>query len=192
MFRKVAVKFQAVAAAHADQPPELFLLIWGLVVSAVGLALVTNFRGYADHFGRRGKGSVRPRRSLVMVRLLGLPFAIVGLIVIVTALVTSRGRFPIATRPPVPLASPVQYLFIVVTVAIVAWWWISPRGFFSGPSPRRGGRLAAAVIASLGALTFGVSLAVAEPTVGFVALAACALTAAVLQMGRKPPGEGRD
>jgi hypothetical protein len=105
------------------------LLAWGLTASVSGLALVTNFRGYADYFHQRVKGSRAATLSPLMVRLLGLPFAIAGPIVIVTALVTSRRSFAIVSSAPIPLTSPFQYLFIAVTAGIVAWWWI--RGAYS-------------------------------------------------------------
>ena len=49
---------EAAAAAQArQQTPGLFLLVWGVGASAVGLLAVTNFRGFADNWARQAEAS---------------------------------------------------------------------------------------------------------------------------------------
>ena len=82
------------------------------------------------------------------------------------------------------------YLFIAFAVVIVGWHWRSPRGLFR-PAARRGGwRLALAVVASLGMLTFGVGVAVGQLTVAIAALAPVMVASVLLLMGDQPAGPG--
>lgn len=185
--------FDAVAATRASQTSGLPMVGWGLIAFVAGLGLVTNFRGLADNFAQRSRGSFGGRQSPLTVRLLAVPFVIAGPIAFVIGLRRiSRGRIPIVSSASVPLASPFRYLVIAFAVAIVAWYWISPRGYFAWSGQRRGWRLALAVLASLGMLIFGVGIAFGQETIGIVALVAGGLPGVILLMNRKPAGQDRD
>ena len=75
------------------------------------------------------------------MRLIGIPFAVIGPIVTVIGLVSIRheglGGFGPGGRLGV-----FGYLFIGFAVVIVGWHWRSPRGLFRPAGQRRGWRLA--------------------------------------------------
>jgi hypothetical protein len=200
----------AAAATHATAPPGLFLLAWGLLASAAGLLTVTNFRGFADNYARRVARSAaerrrpRPRNGRLFplgdwqrplnpaeptnrVRLIGIPFAVIGPIVTVIGLVSIRHEGISGFGPGAPLGG-FGYLFIVFAVVIVGWHWRSPRGAFHSAGRRGGWRLAIAVVASVGMLIFGVGIAVGQLTIAIAALAIGGLTSLLLMLGDKPAG----
>ena len=201
----------AAAATHSTPPPGLFMLAWGLGASAVGLLAVTNFRGFADNYARLvgrsaagrgprpgrwrqpppadGQPTADPPEPTRRVRLIGIPFAVIGPIVTVIAIVSisHEGLGPLG---PGGGFGPFGYLFIAFAVVAVGWHWRSPRGLFR-PAGRRGGwRLALAVVASLGMLTFGVGVAVGQLTLAIAALAPVMVASVLLLMGDKPAGPG--
>ena len=180
------------------------MLGWGLFASAFGLAMVTNFRGFAETFARRAAASSaglrkRPpwmsrqppdeRDQVRLVRLIAIPFAIVGPVLLVAGIISiSQGR--IASTGASALPSPFRYLFIAFAVIAVGQSWLSRRGIYR-PAARRGGwRLAIAVLSSLGALIFGVSIALGQLTIGFAALLIGGLPSILLLMDDKPTGPG--
>jgi hypothetical protein len=196
---------EAAAHAHTSQAGGLFMLGWGLFASAFGLAMVTNFRGFADTFARRAAASSaglrkRPpwmsrqqptdeRDQVKLARLIAIPFAIVGPVLLVAGIISiSQGR--IASTGASPLPSPFRYLFIAFAVVAVGQSWLSRRGIYR-PAARRGGWwLAIAVLSSLGALIFGVSVALGQLTIGFAALLIGGLPSILLLMDDKPTGPG--
>jgi hypothetical protein len=200
------------AATHSTAPPGLFLLVWGLGASAVGLLTVTNFRGFADNYARRAAQSAAGRRrtwprngqqSLLgdwqrpfdpaahtrRMRLIAIPFAVVGPIVTVIGLVSIHHEGIRGFGPGARLGG-FGYLFIAFAVVIVGWHWRSSRGLFHSAGRRGGWRLAIAVVASVGMLVFGVGVAVGQLTIAIVAVAVIALPCLVLVMGDKPAGPG--
>jgi hypothetical protein len=200
--RKVPVIPQAAPATHGSQAGGLFMLAWGLVASAAGLAMVTNFRGFADNAARQAEASSAglrkvppwkwqqppdPAGQAKVMRLIAIPFVIVGLIMIIAGIISiSRGR--IASSGLSALPSPLRYVFIAFASAAVGWSWLSPRGLFR-PAPGRGGwRLAIALLSSLGGLIGAVSMAMGQLTVGIVAWALGGLAALVLLLDNTPPG----
>jgi len=187
------------------------MLAWGLGASAVGLLAVTNFRGFADNYARLvgrsaagrgprpgrwrqpppadGQPTADPPEPTRRVRLIGIPFAVIGPIVTVIAIISisHEGLGPLG---PGGGFGPFGYLFIAFAVVAVGWHWRSPRGLFR-PAGRRGGwRLALAVVASLGMLTFGVGVAVGQLTLAVAALAPVMVASVLLLMGDKPAGPG--
>jgi len=204
----------AAAATHSAPPPGLFLLVWGLGASAVGLLTVTNYRGFADKSARRMARSAAGRRNsrtarwlqpppgdwqppqdpasgTRRVRLIAIPFAIIGPIVTVVGLV-SISHHGMGGSGPGGGLGPFGYLFIGFAVVTVGWQWRSPRGLFR-PAGRRGGwRLALAVVASAGTLVFGVGLAQGQLTIAIAALAFVGVPSVLLMLGDTPhePGPG--
>ena len=195
---------QAAAATHASPSPGLFMLAWGLAASAGGLLLVTNFRGFADNFVRRAEESSAGLRKLPpwkqqrpqdpagqvkLARLIAIPFAIIGPIVTVAGIV-SVSHSGIGGSGPGTLPDPLRYLFIAFAVAAVGWSWRSRHGLFR-PAARRGGwRLAAALLASLGGLIFGIGIAMGQMTIAIAAWVICGLPTLILVMEDKPAGSG--
>jgi hypothetical protein len=199
----------AAAATHSNAPPGLFLLVWGVGASAVGLLTVTNFRGFADNYARRvaqrrrnprsgirpqsplgdWQQPIRPAQPTSRVRLIGIPFAIIGPIVTVVGLV-SISHEGLGGFGPGGGLGPFGYLFLGFAVVIVGWHWRSPRGLFRPAGQRRGWRLAAAVVASAGLLLFGVGMAVGQLTIAISALAVVMVPSLLLMLGDKPTGPG--
>jgi len=123
---------QAASAAHTSQGPGgLFLLAWGLGASALGLGLVTNFRGFADNFSREAHASSaglqklppwkrqrpqNPAERTKLVRLIAIPFAILG--PILTGLISISHK-DIGGSGPGASPSPFRYLFIAF-IALIA------------------------------------------------------------------------
>jgi hypothetical protein len=180
------------------------MLAWGLFASAFGLLIVTNFRGFADNFARRAEASPAGLRKLPpwkwqrspdpaeqakLVRLIAIPFAIIGPIVTVAGLIAiSQGRT--GDSGPGPLPGPLRYLFIAFAAVAVGWSWLSRRGLFR-PAARRGGwRLAAALLSSLGGLVFGIGITVGQMTIAIVAWVIGGLPSLLLVMEDKPAGPG--
>lgn len=196
---------QAASAAHASQGPGgLFLLAWGLGASALGLGLVTNFRGFADNFSRQADASSAGRRKLPpwkrqwpqtpaerikLVRLIAIPFAILGPILTVVGLISISHK-DINGSEPGPSPSPFRYLFIVFAVASVAWSWLSPHGMFRPKARHSGWRLAVALLTSLGVLIFGVGIATGQSTIAFIALIVGGVPSVLLLMNGKPTRSG--
>ena len=202
----------AASATHSTPPPALFLLVWGLGASAAGLLAVTNFRGFADRSARRAAqsaaGRLRPRPGKWLqppprdwqrpadpadqtrrIRLIAIPFAVIGPIVTVVGIV-SISHDGLGGSGPGGGLGPFGYLFIAFAVVIVGWHWRSPRGLLR-PAGRRGGwRLAAAVVASAGVLIFGVGMAVGQVTIAVAALAVVMVTSLLLMIADKPAGPG--
>ena len=188
----------AAAAQGRQQTPGLFLLVWGVGASAVGLLTVTNFRGFADNFARRAEAaSARRRRRPAwtlapsqdpaartrQIRLIAIPFAIIGPIVTVAGIVSvSHGRVGVSGWGTPAL--PFRVAFLAFAVAAAVWPWLSRDGFFR-PAARRGGwRLAAGVVSSLGTLAFGVGFAIGQLTISLVALIFAGLPSLILMMER--------
>jgi hypothetical protein len=92
---------------QANHSLGLFMLAWGVFASALGLGLVTDFRGCAGNLARRagaseaGLGPVArkvppwkwmtppdPGETAKMVRLIAIPFAIIGPIITVAGIIS--------------------------------------------------------------------------------------------------------
>jgi len=187
---------EAAAATHAGQPPGLFLLVWGVGATAAGLLTITNFRGFADNFARRAEASsagrrrrppwqgqqpLDPARRARQLRLIAIPFVIIGPIVTVVGIISiSHGR--IADSGLGALPGPFRFAFIAFAVAAAGSSWLSRRGLYR-PAARRGGwRLAAAVLSSLCILIFGIGVAIGQMTIAIVAFAIGGLASLILVM----------
>ncbi|MEU6237828.1 hypothetical protein [Kitasatospora sp. NPDC047058] len=89
-------------AGHNDASGGLFALCWGLFATVMGGLLVTDFRGFTRWFVRtaeaRGPWRRQSRPSqqagrLVLVRVIGGIFAVVGPVMLVVGVVlTAHGR----------------------------------------------------------------------------------------------------
>lgn len=116
----------AAAPASTDQAaPGLFLLAWGLFASVIGLGLVTDFRGFASKFTqgayassswmrrvppwkwtRRGPEEEELASRAKMIRLIAIPFAVLGPIVtVVGAVQILCGHIGVPRGPVLPLRS---------------------------------------------------------------------------------------
>jgi len=171
----------AAGAASDSQPSGLFLIAWGLMASGFGFAMLTNFRGFTDNFvsrlEARSRSSARHIRSVVT--LVAAVFAIAGPITAVAGVVAA-GRGQIVVHSPAPLRAPLSYLVIAISGVIVGWNWFSPRSLYRSAARSGGWRLAIAVLASLGGLTFGVCLAIGQFTIGLIALLAVGVPSLLL------------
>lgn len=181
-----------------------FLLAWGLFASAIGWGIITDFRGFADFYTRGAMSSSSglrrippwkwlPRKSAEQelaerrrqVRFIAIPFAIIGPIVTVAGVVEMlHGHFAISRGPALPL--PIALFFIGITlVAIIQYW---RRGYFFRHAAAQGGwALVTAIIATLGALSFGVFTALGQTTLGIAGwlVGGLAAIAMAMAMSRK-------
>jgi hypothetical protein len=179
-----------------ESAPGLFLLAWGLFASVVGLGLVTNYRGFARNFARNTRpGRLSPRirireqpdepaRRLKRVRLIGIPFAVAGPIVTIVGLVQIvHGHISVPRGPTLPL--PFGIAFAAVALVAIGQYWRG--GQLYRVAARQGGwRRVAALLASAGAVSFGVFMAAGQTTLGIAGWLIGGLATAPLLMGRKP------
>ena len=191
----------ASGAAGQEVAPGLFLLVWGLFASVVGLALVTDFRGFVQGFTQSAYDSpawmrrippwkwMRQRpdelaRRAKLNRLLGIPFAVLGPIMTVVGLVQIlRGHLSVPRGPALPLPFALAFIGIAV-LAMIQYW--RPRGLFRHAARRGGGMRAAAIFASVGAVSFGVFMALGLTTLGIAGSAVCGRGNIFLMMPRRP------
>jgi hypothetical protein len=192
----------ASSATSAQQAaPGFFLLAWGLFASVIGLGLVTNFRGFADMFTRSAYASsswmrrVPPwkwmrRKSdeeeladrVKLARLIAIPFAFLGPIVTVVGVVQMlRGHVAVPRGPALPL----PFALAFVGFALIAMFQYWRRGGFFRLAARRGGWMrGAAIVASLGAVAFGVFTALGQTTLGVAGWLVGGLASVPLVMSR--------
>ena len=171
------------AASSGQSSSGLIPLACGLFASVIGLGILTDFHGFADEFVRGSYASTAglrrvppwkwmPRKSdeeelanrVKQVRLIAIPFAIAGPILIVVGVVQiARGHFAVPRGPAAPL--PVVFMFVgFVLVGMFQYW---RRGGLLRLAAGRGGwRRGAAITASLGALSFAVFTALGFTTLG--------------------------
>ena len=196
------------ASAH-QSAPGFFLLAWGLFATVIGWGLLTNFRGFADRFASgtyassaglrrippwkwlpRGTDeqelSSRAKRS----RVIAIPFAILGPIVTIDGVVQmARGHISVPRGPVLPL--PFALAFIGMGVLAVAQYW--RRGGLFRIAARQGGAMlrAAAIVASLGAVSFGVFTALGFSTLGIAGWLVGGLAGVPIVLSRRsqPPAE---
>ena len=193
----------AAAPVSSNQAaPGLFLLAWGLFASVIGLGLVTNYRGFADKFTqsayassswmrrvppwkwmRRGPEEEELASRAKMNRLIGIPFAVLGPIVTVVAVgQILRGHIGVPRGPVLPL--PFALAFIGVAVLAMVQYW--RRGGFFWLAARQGGWMrAAAIVATLGAVSFGVFTALGLTTLGVAGWLVGGLASVYLMMSRR-------
>lgn len=137
-------------SAGTETAGGLFLLAWGLFATTGGV--VTNYRGFAERFVTLSHESVSGLRRLPpwrwmpgssaswvgvgFLRLLGIPFAVLGPVVLIAGIVlTAQGRFtqPNLEPPPLPFQAIGAVIFLTGVVAL----WI--RNGFLSTAWRRGG-----------------------------------------------------
>ena len=195
---------QAASSASASQPaPGLFLLAWGLFATVVGLGAVTNYRGFAEKFAQQAYASASSRRlwqwqrngqlprdmasRTKMFRLIAVPFAIVGPIVTIVGLIQIlHGHASVPRGPRLPL--PMALAFVAVAAVAVGQQW-RRGGFFLAGARQGGWMCAAAIIASIGAFSFGVFTAVGQTTIGIVGWLIGGLASVPLLLSRKSGAE---
>jgi hypothetical protein len=195
----------AAAVSSQETAPGFFLLAWGLVASVVGLGLVTNFRGFAHNFARNADVSSalfrrlpsririrerpdEPTLRLKRVRLIGIPFAVLGPIVTIVGLVQIvHGHISVPRGPALPL--PFALAFIAFAVVVIGQYW-RDGGLYRVAALQGGWRRVAAVLASGGAVSFGVFSAVGETTLGIAGWLIGGLATAPLLIGRKAASPG--
>jgi hypothetical protein len=198
-----------VASSH-QAAPGFFLLAWGLFASIVGLGLVTDFRGFADTFTRSAHAQsswmrrVPPwkwmhRKSeeeeladrVKLVRLIAIPFAVLGPIMTVAGVVQmARGHIAVPRGPALPL----PFALAFVGFALVAMFQYWRRGGLFRLAAQQGGWMrGAAIAASLGAVSFGVFTALGYTTLGIAGWLVGGLSSVPLVMSRRAaPTPARD
>jgi hypothetical protein len=191
---------QAAPAASASQhAPGLFLLAWGLFATVVGLGTVTNYRGFAEKFAQQAYASASSRRQsrrqrngqrtvdlasrTRMFRLIAVPFAIAGPIVTIAGLI--QILFGHASVPQGPrLSLPLALAFVAVAAVAVGQNW-RRSGFFLVAARQGGWMCVAAIVASVGALSFGVFTSFGQTTIGIVGWLVGGLASVPLLIFRK-------
>lgn len=167
----------------------------------VGLGLVTNYRGFADTFARhayvpslglrrRPPWKWKPERpdelarQAKRVRLMAIPFAVVGPIVtIVGVLQIVRGHIAIPNGPVLPL--PFSLAFIGIAAVAIGQYW-RRGGFFRVAAEQGRWMRVAAIAASAGGVSFGLFTAVGQMTLGVAGWLVGGLASVSLLMSRKP------
>jgi hypothetical protein len=194
---------QAASSASASQsaPGGLFLLAWGLFATVVGLGAVTNYRGFAEKFAQYASASSRgPSRwqrngqlppdtagRIKMFRLIAVPFAIVGPIVTIVGLIqTLHGHVSVPRGPRLPL--PMALAFVAVAAVAVGQHW-RRNGFFRAGARQGGWMCAAAIVASIGAFSFGVFTSFGMTTIGIVGWLVGGVASVPLLLSRKSGSE---
>lgn len=176
-------------------------MAWGLFATVVGLGAVTNYRGFAEKFAqqayasRRGlsrwqrNGQLSPDMAgrTKMLRLIAVPFAIVGPIVTIVGLIqVLHGHVSVPRGPRLPL--PMALAFVAVAAVAVGQQW-RRNGFFLVGARQGGWMRAAAIIASIGAFSFGVFTSFGQTTIGIVGWLVGGLASVPLLLSRKSGAE---
>lgn len=189
------------ASAH-QSAPGFFLLAWGLFATVVGWGLVTNFHGFADRFAYSAYASSSWMRRVPpwkwmhrrtdaeelasrtrLSRVIAVPFALLGPIMTVAGVVQlARGHIAMPRGPVLPL--PFALAFIGMGVLAVVQH--CRRGGLFRLAARQGWWMrVAAIVASLGAVSFGVFTALGLTTLGIAGWLASGLASVPLIMLRK-------
>jgi hypothetical protein len=201
-----AVLSLASSAGQAGPPPGPFMVAWGLVASAYGVAMITNYRGFADNFLRRARASRARWRSSAetqlrscmtarQMRLMAAPFAVLGPVMTIAGINSisheGAGGTWLGTG-----AGPYRFAFLAAAVAGTGWSWLSRNGLFRPAIRRRGSSLLVALVASAGTVLFGLGLATGQMTICLGGWAIGGLAATAMMLDDKPsdPGspDGRD
>lgn len=211
---------QALSAlsSHQSAPGGFFLLAWGLFASVIGLGLVTNYRGFADKFSQNAYASSSGLRRLppwkwtperpdelarraTMARLIAIPFAVLGPIITIAGVVQIlHGHIAIPRGPVLPL--PFALAFIGIAAVAIGQYW-RRGGFFRVAAQQGRWMRVAAILASVGGVSFGVFTAVGQTTLGIAGWLVGGLASVPLLMFRKSaspspqdsanwPGPGED
>jgi hypothetical protein len=182
--------------------PGFFLLAWGIFATVIGWGLATNFRGFTDRFTHsayvssswmrrippwkwmhRGTDAQELASRVKLSRLIAIPFAILGPIVTVAGVVQmARGHIAVPRGPVLPL--PFALAFIGVGVLAVVQYW-RRGGLFRLAARQSAWMRAAAIVASLGAVSFGVFTALGFTTLGVAGWLAGGLASVPLVISRK-------
>jgi len=200
-----AVLSLASSAGQAGAPPGPFLVAWGLLASAYGLAMITNYRGFADNFLRRVRASARRRRSSQMqltsritatqMRIIAAPFAVLGPISTLAGINSLSHEGAGGTWLGAG-TGPYRFAFLAAAVAGTGWSWLSRNGLFRPAIRRRGSSLLFALVASAGTVVLGLGLTVGQLTICIAGWVTGGLAAIALMLNDKPSGPaspaGRD
>jgi hypothetical protein len=173
---------------------------WGLVASAYGLAMITNYRGFADTFLRRARASrarwgrpsdtrLRAGITATQMRIMAVPFAVLGPIMTVAGINSisheGAGGTWLGTG-----AGPYRFAFLAAAVAGTGWSWLSRKGLFRPAIRRRGSSLLIALVASAGTVLFGLGLTVGQLTLCLGGWAIGGLAAIAIMLDDKPSDPG--
>ena len=190
------------SAVSTDQSaPGFFLLAWGLFASVIGLGLVTNFRGFAERFTeisnassawmrrvppwkwqRRRTDKAELAKRVRLSRLIAIPFAVLGPIMTVAGVVQMvRGHIAVPRGPVLSL--PVALWFLGIAVLAMVQYW--RRGGFFRLAARQGGWMrGAAIVASMGVVSFGVFTVLGQTTLGIAGWLVAGLASVPMIMSR--------
>jgi hypothetical protein len=192
------------SASAGQSAPGFFLLAWGLFAAVLGLGMVTDFRGFANAFVRSAHASSSwlrrvppwkwmPREPVAedlagrvkRARLIAIPFAVLGPIVTVAGVVQIlRGHAGMSRGPALPL--PLALGYIGISLFGMAQYW-RRAGFFRLAARQGGWMRGAAIVATVGMVSFGGFASLGQTTLGIAGWLVGGLASISLMMSRKSP-----
>jgi hypothetical protein len=177
----------------------VFGIVWGVVATVMGGLLVSNYRGFTDWLvrqqsNRRRNTEHRAAQSLVMARVIGGLFAVLGPVFLVASVVSAtRGHLDLLHRDPHFTTGAARYIYPAMTPLWLAQFWFPGRGWFL-PAWRRPGRPARVltVVGTVAVLVFAVLSYLGYESLSWPALLVAGASSMVVlrPFSRRPPKPG--